>query len=262
MLPRILERASEYGFAVGQESPHATRTLLLVDLQQLLEACSHDSGPDDYRAAVMDENALHKSTRTTRQKTIAHLRKLYALDPDVLLFHALRDLWGEDPEAQPLLACQCAVARDPLFRSTASHILDLSPETAVTAEQMAELLGASFPDRYSASMLLHTGQYVASSWQQSGHLRGRAKKVRDRAECRPAAVAYALLLSHLCGARGDGLFETLWARLLDRPVGEIRDQAVVASRRGWIDYRHAGGVTEVSFSYLMRDEGSGDGALD
>jgi hypothetical protein len=46
------------------------------------------------------------------------------------------------------------------------------------------------------------GQNAGSSWQQSGHLRGKLNKVRQRANSRPVAVAYALILGHLCGERG------------------------------------------------------------
>jgi hypothetical protein len=65
-------------------------------------------------------------------------------------------------------------------------------------------------------------------------------------------VAYALLLGYLCGGRGEGLFQTLWVRLLDAPGRTIEDQALAASQRGWIEYRRSGGVTDVGFRYLLR----------
>ena len=101
-------------------------------------------------------------------------------------------------------------------------------------------------------MLANAGRHAASSWQQSGHLRGKMEKVRDRAESRPAAVAYALLLGHLCGARGDGLFTTLWARRAGAPEHTLREQAAEASRLGYLEYRHAGAVTDISFRHLLR----------
>ncbi len=76
-----------------------------------------------------------------------------------------------------------------------------------------------------------------------------------QAACRPATVAYALLLGHLLDVRGDGLFETLWARLLDAPVYALREHAATASKLGWIEYRHTGSVTDISFRYLLRKEG-------
>ena len=110
-------------------------------------------------------------------------------------------------------------------------------------------------------MLANIGRHAASSWQQSGHLSGRLRKVRTRAESRPAAVGYALLLGTLCGVRGEALFHTLWCRLLDAPTDTLHAQALAASQRGYLEYRHAGGVTEVAFRHLLRntDEDQRDG---
>ena len=66
--------------------------------------------------------------------------------------------------------------------------------------------------------------------------------------------AYALLLGYLCDVRGEALFHTLWARLLDAPIHILREQAIRASQQGWLEYRHAGEVTEISFHYLLSEE--------
>ena len=65
-------------------------------------------------------------------------------------------------------------------------------------------------------------------------------------------MAYALLLGHLEGAQGDALFTTRWARLLDVPPPVLRDHARRASQLGWLEYRHGGGITELSFHHLLR----------
>ena len=98
------------------------------------------------------------------------------------------------------------------------------------------------------------GRNTASSWTQSGHLRGRTNKVRVKAQSHPTSVAYALFLGYLCGSRGEALFHTDWAQLLDAPPHTLHEQAFLASQRGWLDYRHAGTVTDVGFSYLLRKE--------
>ena len=63
--------------------------------------------------------------------------------------------------------------------------------------------------------------------------------------------------AHLCGERGDALFETLWARLLDRPPHELREVATLAAQMGWLEYRSAGSVTEITFGYLLRRQEEG-----
>ena len=241
------------GFVNSPVGSHTSRTIMLRELRTLLATCANDATLEDYRKAVVDDNALQKRTVTTRRASLRQLRELYALDLQVLLFRTLRDLWDADEEAQPLLALLCAVARDPLLRATADAVLDTLPGEPVTAEMLAAAVNAAFPGRYKPTVLHVTGRNVVSSWQQSGHLAGRATKVRIRAGCRPTTVAYALLLGHLCGASGNALFQTLWARLLDAPEHILRSQAAIASQEGWIDYRHAGGMTEVGFRYLLRD---------
>lgn len=241
------------GFVNSPVGSHTSRTIMLRELRTLLATCASDAKPEDYRKAVIDDNALQKRTVTTRRASLRQLRELYALDHQVLLFRALRDLWDADEEAQPLLAVLCATARDPLLRATAVTVLDRPPGEAVTPEMLAAAVDTAFPGRYKPTVLHVVGRNTVSSWQQSGHLAGRTHKVRSRAQSRPVAVAYALLLGHLCGDSGNGLFQTLWVRLLDAPEHVVRAQAAIASREGWIDYRHAGGMTEVGFRYLLRD---------
>jgi len=100
--------------------------------------------------------------------------------------------------------------------------------------------------------LANVGRHTASSWQQSGHLVGRLRKARVEPVVRPAAVAYALLLGHLCETRGQALLRSFWARLLAAPEHVLREHARSAAQQGWVEYRDAAGVVDVSFSFLLR----------
>ena len=239
---------------------HLSRTIMLADLQRLLGHVPVHADALAYRAAVVDDNMLLKPTASTRKISFQRLRELYVLDPEVLLFQALHELWSDDSEAQPLLAMLCALARDVLLRSSAEMIIVLPSGESVTPAQFASAVSTLFPGRYSEASLFSLGQHIASSWQQSGHLAGKMKKVRVRANCRPNAVVYALLLGHLQGARGAGLFHTLWARVLDLPPHTLHEQAQAAAQRGWLEYRRAGDVVEVGFRHLMRSFQQGDGS--
>ncbi|MBA2784066.1 MAG: hypothetical protein H0T74_14305 [Rubrobacteraceae bacterium] len=207
--------------------------------------------PDDYRSAVLDENVLLKGAATTRAKSLRHLRELYVLDEADVRFGALRTLWAFDPPSRSLLALLCAVSRDALLRSTAELVVETSAGTTVDAGMLSGPVAASFPDRLTPGILAKVGRNAASSWTQSGHLKGRVKKVRVRTAPSVGAVVYALLLGHLCGARGLALYETLWARLLDMPPNEIDALAFAASQRGLLDYRRMGDVAEFGFSKLL-----------
>jgi hypothetical protein len=99
--------------------------------------------------------------------------------------------------------------------------------------------------------LKSTAQNINSTWTKSGHLRGRAKKIRSRAKATPGAAAYALLQGYLSGLRGESLFSSEYAKLLDCPVDRTMELAETASRRGWIVFKRVGSVIEVLFPNLI-----------
>lgn len=174
------------------------------------------------------------------------------MNKNILLFRALRDLWDNDEQAQPQIALLCSIARDPILKATAEMILAIPVGEAVTPYMIMEAINTSFPDHYNLTTLASLGRNVISSWQQAGLLSGKLHKFRVRAQSRPTSVAYALLLGYLSNARGEALFHTLWCRLLDTPAHILHEQAFVASQRGWIEYRHMGEITDISFRYLLR----------
>ena len=257
MLIEIPASALRRGFVNEPVGTHGSRTIMLSELHSLLHACPAGTTYEAYRQAIVDENILLKKTASTRRESFRRLRELYALDEHILLFRALRDLWPIDTQAQPMLALLCAAARDVILRSTATLILATPWGEPITPQMLEKAAEEGFPQRYNPTMLANIGRHAASSWQQSGHLRGRLRKVRQQALSRAPSAAYALFLGHLCGARGDSLFDTLWAQLLDTPVHLLREQAFHASKLGLLEYRHAGAVTEITFHHLLRTSAEG-----
>jgi hypothetical protein len=71
-------------------------------------------------------------------------------------------------------------------------------------------------------------------------------------EPRPAALAFALLLGHLQGARGQSLYDTQWTAFFDADIREIEAMAEVAGQRGYIELRSGGGIVEIGFRHLLR----------
>jgi hypothetical protein len=195
---------------------------------------------------------LLKATLSTRKETLQRLKEFYSLDRTVLIFRALRDLWDEDQTSQPLLALLCATARDPILYASSDIILSSPLGSVITRNTFSMKIGELFPDRYSFNSLRSIGENLASSWKKSGHLAGTAKKVRSKAQSCPTAVAYALFLGYLCNARGEGLFDTLWSRLLDSTTPVLHEQALNASQRGWLEYRRSGTITDITFRHLLR----------
>jgi hypothetical protein len=211
-----------------------------------------DAGRDDYAASILIDNILGKRSDSTKRRSLRYLRELYVLEPTSPLFRGLRDLWSADPESLPLLSLLCALARDPLLRATAPEIWAAQPGDHVDSFMLARAIIDRYPASYSDAVAAKIGRNAASSWTQSGHLRGRTDKTRSRARSTPAAVAYAFMIGHLADARGQGLLTTTWGLALDSPSHEIYLQAEVASKLGWIDLRRSGEVVEVSFRWLLR----------
>lgn len=250
------ESALPFGFDNGPGGPHTSRTIMLAELRLLLAACPPSTTYQQYSAAILEHNVLLKRTDATRRESLRRLRELYGLSDAIVVFRALRDLWDDAPAEQPLLALLAALARDPLLRISAQPILATRPGDSVTAGMISEVVDHQLAGRLNPMTLANIGRHAASSWAQSGHLLGRTHKIRAIAKCGPASTAFALLLGYLCTVRGAALFETFWARTTDMPLLELHESAFAASRLGWLEYRHAGAITDVQFSYLLRDKDS------
>jgi hypothetical protein len=234
--------------------PNTSHTIALRALAALLDAVPAGATQAEYEDAALRRNVLAKQTEGARRRTLRYLKELYLVRPDAVLFRALRDLWDDDQAARPLLAGACALARDPVFRASSTAIIGSAPGDTLTSRELADAVGEHFPTSYRESTLAKIGRNVFSSWEQTGHLTEsrRTTKVRKRATCLPANVAYALMLGYIQGVRGRALFETLWAKVLDQPTSHLLDLAFGASQRGLLEFRHGGGVAEVSFHELLR----------
>jgi hypothetical protein len=226
----------------------------IPELSTLLHHVSAGSEYDAYRRAVLEDNVLGLTTANGRLWRFKTLRRLYLFRPDSLLFRALRDLWPDEAAARPLLAGLCALATDTVFRATAHHVVALNLGARVAAIDFAKPVEEIFPGVYAQSTMKTIESKAYASWAQTGHLGqpSRAVRPRIRAVACPANLAYALVLGHLQGVRGEALFDTIWTQVLDVPRSQMYDLAFSASQKGLLDFRHAGGVVEVGFRELLR----------
>jgi hypothetical protein len=246
---------ARFGFSFERGGAHTSRTMMLAELRALLACVDRpEAEKTDYRQAIVDDNCLGKRSGKTRALTYRHLVDLYALDRSTLLFRALWFFWQRDPSGQPLLALLCTYARDPIFRATAPFILQFPEGVTMTCESLAEAMDAGEPGRFSQATLQSTVRNILSTWTQSGHLQGRAKKIRVRANPTAGSVSYALLLGYLTEARGPGLFQTEYLKLLDCSFDSALELASDASRKGWIVCKRVGEVIEVLFPNLIHQQ--------
>lgn len=251
MEQEVTVAAQRLGLKAGDAGTHTSRTIMFDELQTLLAATSPGAPRDAYVHAVVQDNVLAKRTAATRRLSLQRLSELYALNPEVAVFRTLRRLWAVEPGAQPLLAMLLALGRDPLLRATAEPVLRLRPEEELGRQSVTEALRAAVGDRLNDATLDKVVRNSLSSWTQSGHLVGRARKFRQLVNPTPLVVAYALLLGYICGRRGERLFDTFWCSVLDRPADELVFLAMDAKRLGLIDFKQAGRVIEVNFRELL-----------
>jgi hypothetical protein len=248
----ILER---FGFSFERGCVHTARTIMLNELQMLLcYVASESASIQEYKKAIVEDNCLLKRSGRNRDLTFRHLADLYILEPGYLLFRALRYFWYRDTEGRSLLALLCACATDSLLRNHGTFILGLSQGTTITSQDSEAFIEQNNPGRFSPATLRSTAQNINSSFTQSGHLSGRSIKKRTKVYSSPGSTAYALLLGYLTGARGESLFSTDYAKLLDSTPEEMSQMAVEASGRGWMVFKRIGNVVEVAFPNLLTEQ--------
>ena len=247
------------GFRDGASSVHTSRTMMLAELRTVLAATPVDAPPQRYREAIVADNVLGKATRTTRDRTARRLAELYVLDPANEPYRAFRARWDSDARNQPMLAFLLACWRDPLLRRVTASLLAVPAGHAHAKQRTIELLTHDFPHRFGEKTLTSTAQNLASSWTQAGFLEGKVNKRRARPHVAPAVASFALYLGYLRRGRGDLLLDSTWSRVLDRPRHEVIDLAVEASRQGWMRYKSAGSVVEITFPDHWQSAAKGAG---
>lgn len=239
------------GFRFGDKGTHTSRTIMLTELTDLLAAV-----PDDnmdrvaYASAIIEENVLGKQTTATRRLTNQRLGELYGLDRQLPLFRVLRRLWPIDEEGRPLLALLCALARDPLLRSTSAVVLELPVGAELVRAIFVDAIRDSVGSRLNNSILDKVARNAASSWSQSGHLRGRMRKIRQQVTPTFGSVTAALWMGTMEGLAGVRLLDCRWTRVFDRTAGELIEFVLQAKQMGLIHARIGGGVVEIDASRL------------
>lgn len=243
------------GFYFGSSGAHAGRSLMLNDLDVLIEHAPAEATNAWFSNAILTENLLAKSSVNNRDHANRRMRQLYALDSGTCLYRVFRGLYLADKQSRSTLAVLMAMTRDALFRKSAEIVLAAPLGTSFNAESFRQALDLVAAGRMGEKTLQHACGNVFNSWNQAGFLSSEKPRRRIQAPVSWAAVAFALFLGWLEGDRGRLLFETRWANVLDRDVEELLRLAATASRQGHLELLNAGGVIEVRFPcYLTNEE--------
>jgi hypothetical protein len=248
--PSASRPSEDFGIKFSAGGAHISRTMMLAELSEVLANVPRGSSASDYRQAILQRNVLGKATDSTRQKSLRHLRELYALDEATPLFGLLRKLHVMDAASLPLLALQVAWARDPLLRATTPPVIEASEGERVETTKLAQALERTFPGQYSELNRNKIARNAASSWTQSGHLVGRAAKTRRRVKPTAVATTMALFLGDFSGYYGAAVFSNPWCRLLDLDPDRAKGMGLEAHRAGLLDLRAVGEIIELRFPLL------------
>jgi hypothetical protein len=249
--PKNEKLPDDFGFRSGATSVLTSRTMMLSELVAILERVPAKGNLPEFGRAVLEDNVLGKPTQTTRRTSRNRLTQLYSLDQRCVLYRAFRQLWEAEATGRPMLAYLVAVARDPLLRVMTPYVIERPTGSLFALEGVTGQLHIQWPGRFRSSTAVATAQRLASTWAQAGFLSGKLKKVRVRPVVTPTVATLALLQGYLSGRRGELLFDTCWVTTLDRQNDEIVALAEEASRQGWLSYRAAGAVTDVTFPRLL-----------
>lgn len=251
-LATIAEELETFGFSANPTGGHMARSMMLDELSILVAAVPVDASAGDYKHAILEDNALGKPTFSSREKSWRHLAQLYTLDREKALFAALAQLAHAEPNSLPLLALVCAFCRDVQLRQSFVLIDRLAVGASLSRPDMESHIEQGFPGRYSPKMRKSLAQNVNTTWTVAGHLKGRAAKVRAYPTPQPAATVYAMFAGYLLGLRGESLVQSVFGRLVAPDTSLIPSFLSNAASRGWIRFRHAGGVMETDFAPLMK----------
>ena len=242
-------KLSSFGMKLSGGGAHQSKTMMFRELEALMRTGA--STPREFRTAAIDENAIGKATSNTRRLTFSHLASLYGLLDEPPLTKALLKLWPCDVKGRRLQALLVALARDPFLRETASAIMSGSVGQSLKYPLFQDALLGAFPERFSEKMVRSLAQNCASSWTQSGHLKGAVKKLRQRVTPTPATVAFAALIATASGFGGPAVLSSGWMRVLDLGPEPALDALRRAEAIGLARVRSGGDVTEISVRQPM-----------
>ncbi len=245
------QQNTQLGFSKSITGGHAARSMMFLEMRALFLALPVAVTKSDFTRAVIEENVLEKPTLTSRKKSLRHLIELYGMDPSKALFRVLWELGHKDMDSLPQLCLVCAYARDPQLRQSLELIRTLRIGQVLVRTDMEAHLEVGFPGRFSPAMKKSMAQNVNTTWTYGGHLKGRRKKIRQLPEPRPVSAAYAVFVGYLTGLRGETLLDSAYSALVSSNRSQLQSALSLASAKGLLSLKQAGGVVEFDFSALL-----------
>ncbi|MCB1192725.1 MAG: hypothetical protein H7A23_06760 [Leptospiraceae bacterium] len=162
--------------------------------------------------------------------------------------------WNCDTDGRRLLAFLLAYFRDFYVRISIPFILDIPYGEILSVEYLIEKLRYKTYENITEKTLQSLVRNLRSTFSQSGHLTGKVKKTRINPSLSSGAISFALLLGYLEGMRGELLFQSEYMKSIECSPERGYNFAYDASSRGWLDFKKAGNIVEVSFSNFTKQK--------
>jgi len=226
---------------------HTSRTLMFAELAKVMDHAIQD---DNYLDSL-SQNVINKRTKSGVKRTTSFLITLYSFDLNNPSFKALKYFWQiSDEKNKPILALLYAIGHDYLLAESISTVVDAKLGDRVTVEKLEEDLESRYPGRYSEITRRAIANRIASSWKQAGFITGRIKNIRTQPDISFIVVAFAFFMAYLDGLRGDFILTSKWVKALSLSDSIVRELAIEAAKRDFMQYQFAGSVTAISFNNL------------
>jgi len=231
---------------------HTARTMMFLELSKVMDF-STDS--NNYQES-MSNNVFGKKSQDGIKKTGNFLTQLYGFDNSIPAFRAFEHFWLEcDRDERALISFIFALKNDYLLQESISVVSNCKAGNKVAIEAMMENIEKFHPKRFTDNTLRSVAQNIASSWKQAGLITGKVKNIRTQPDISYKVVAFAMLLSFLEGDRGDFIMQSNCVNALCLSETKLRELAVEASKRDYLQYQYAGNVTSISFDKLINKIG-------
>jgi hypothetical protein len=227
---------------------HTARTMMFLELSKVMD---FSVDLDNYQES-MKNNVFGKKSQDGIKKTSNFLTQLYGFDISTPQFKVFKHFWMEsDVNQRQLISFVFAFKNDYLLQESLSVLANAKIGDKVAIELFMENIEKYHPKRFTDNTLRSVAQNIASSWKQSGFITGKVKNTRTQPNISYKVVAFAMLLSYLEGDRGDFIMHSNCVNALCIGETMLRDLAVEASKRDFLQYQYAGSVTSISFDKLI-----------
>jgi hypothetical protein len=231
---------------------HTARTIMLSELTKVMDFSIYNDNYQD----IINSNVFGKKSQDGIRQTSKFLNRLYSFGILSPHFKVFKHFWLEcDDYEKPLIGFAFAFKNDYLLQESLSVLANAKIGDKVAIELFMENIEKYHPKRFTDNTLRSVAQNIASSWKQAGFITGKVKNIRTQPNVSYKVVAFAMLLSFLEGDRGDFIMHGNCVNALCLGETKLRELAVEASKRDYLQYQFAGSVTSISFDKLINKIG-------